>query len=383
MLATKKFGVWPMIMMMMLSVGIVNHVIIIPLILDEAGRDAWLCPTVSAPIIMLWAIFPIRKIATSLHGQTFQDWLRARGTRALYWLLMVPILLLLLFTSFHTTVDAVEFANATYAPLTPSAVVMFLFMALCAYAALAGLRTIAFVSCILLPVVVLLGEFVMTANLPHKNYSFLLPIAEHGMENIISGSLYSLSTLAEIFMIILIQPFMRGRMSRWGLVVLVAVLAMLMLGPTSAAIAEFGPSEASKMRYPAFSQWRLVTVGRYVEHLDFLAIFQWLSGAFVRVSMTMFLMTSLVCRSRKGQVIFILILGLLLGVTADYMEHRQVMYVALVKMYFHISGIGIVLLSLVLWVLSAAGNQRQQHKHAGPNQMEEGGETLGTVNHQG
>ncbi|PWV95544.1 spore germination protein (amino acid permease) [Paenibacillus cellulosilyticus] len=383
MMATKRFGVWPMIMMMMLSVGIVNHVIIVPLVLDEAGRDAWLCPIISTPFIMLWAIFPIRRIVWSLHGQSFQDWLRARGSGALYWLIVAPILLLLVFTSFHTTVDAVEFANSTYAPLTPSAVVMFFFMALCAYAALAGLRTIAFVSCILLPIVVVLGEFVMTANLPHKDYKFLLPIAENGIQPIISGSFYSLSTLAEVFMIILIQPHLRGQIGRWGLVLLVAVLAILMLGPTSAAIAEFGPSEASKMRYPAFSQWRLVTVGRYIEHLDFFAIFQWLSGAFIRVSMTMYLITSLVCRTRKAQVIVILVLGSVLGVVAGYVEHRQVMYQELIKMYFHTSGIAIILLSLVLWVIAVSGNRQHRQDHTNPSQAEEGGGAHGTVNHEG
>jgi spore germination protein (amino acid permease) len=375
-----------MIMMMLLSVGIVNHVIIVPLILNEVGRDAWLCPIAAAPIIMLWVIFPIRTIASSLHGQTFRDWLRARGSGALYWCILLPILFLLVVTSFHTTVDAVEFANSTYAPLTPSAIVMLLFMALCTYAALSGLRTIAFVSCILLPIVVVLGEFVMSANIPHKDYRFLLPIAEHGLGPIISGSFYSLSTLAEMFMIILIQPYIRGRMSRWGLVGLVAVLCLLMLGPTSAAIAEFGPSEASKLRYPAFSQWRLVSVGRYIEHLDFFAIFQWLSGAFIRVSMSMYLVTSLVCRSRKGRVIVILVLGIVIGVAASYMEQMQILYQELVRLYFRVSGVGIILLSLVLWILAATGasSQRKQQEHASPNQMEEGGGTNGIVNqHQG
>lgn len=383
MLVTKKFGVWPMIMMMMLSVGLVNHVIIVPLLLDDAGRDAWLCPLVSVPLIILWAIFPIRKITWSVGNQPFQDWLRSRGSRALYWFVMIPILVLLTCTSFHTTVDAVEFANSTYAPLTPSPIVMILFMALCVYAALAGLRTIAFVSCILLPAVVLLGEFVMTANLPHKDYRYLLPIGEHGVQPILIGSLDSFSTLAEIFMIVLIQPYLRGKLGRWGLILFTLVLVMLMLGPTSAAIAEFGPAEAGKMRYPAFSQWRLVTVGRYIEHLDFFAIFQWLSGALIRVSMTMFLLTSLVCRTRKAQTIAIIVLGALLGVAASYMGQEQVMYLSFIKTYFHVSGVAIVLLSLVVWVIAASGNRQHQQDQTDVSQAEEGGGKHGTVNQQG
>ena len=50
---------------------------------------------------------------------------------------------------------------------------------------------------------------------------------------------------------------------------MLAILVGLTLGPLIGAITEFGPNEATKQRYPAYEEWGLVTIGRYIEHLDF------------------------------------------------------------------------------------------------------------------
>ncbi|XRD23741.1 hypothetical protein AABM34_14730 [Lysinibacillus fusiformis] len=52
-------------------------------------------------------------------------------------------------------------------------------------------------------------------------------------------------------------------------------------------------SEASKQRYPAYEEWGLVTIGRYIEHLDFFSIYQWLTGTFIRVSFLLYIVADL------------------------------------------------------------------------------------------
>ncbi|MFR9721672.1 hypothetical protein ACL00X_20305, partial [Aeromonas diversa] len=74
---------------------------------------------------------------------------------------------------------------------------------------------------------------------------------------------------------------------------------ILTLGPTIGAIAEFGPFVAAKQRYPAFEEWRLVSIGRYIEHLDFLSVYQWFVGAFIRLSLLCFLTPDVLQISNK------------------------------------------------------------------------------------
>lgn len=72
------------------------------------------------------------------------------------------------------------------------------------------------------------------------------------------------------------------------------------MGPIIGSITEFGPVQAAKISNPAYAQWRLLTMGKYLNRLDFLSIYQWLSGAFIRVSLSIFLMGELFqIKSRK------------------------------------------------------------------------------------
>lgn len=368
-------------MMLILSVGLVNHVVVIPLLLDSAKRDSWASVLISVPIVLLWALFPLASLLKSMRNQSIHEWLGGRVSAFAKWMLLAPIVGLLLFTAFHTIIDAVSFANATYIPLTPDVVVCFVFVLLCAYGALAGLRTIAFVSCILLPIVVVLGDFVMSANIPHKDYKFLLPIAEHGFGPIMDGSLYSLSALAEIYVLLLVQPHISRNFSRKGLSLLIVFLAILTLGPLTGTIAEFGPFEGEKLRFPAFSQWRLVTIGNYIEHVDFFAIYQWMSGSFIRTSMAIYLVTELLFRTRRGQIHGIIWLSLIFGIMTTFTLHRQLIYRDLLQHYFYYTGILVLLLTLMLWGIAAGSKKRGSggkaagHRAQRGEELPEGGES--------
>lgn len=78
------------------------------------------------------------------------------------------------------------------------------------------------------------------------------------------------------------------------------------MGPVIGAIVEFGPDEADKLRFPAYEEWRLLTIGRYIEHLDFFSVYQWFSGAFLRISLSMFLILDIFqIQSRKVKMLIL------------------------------------------------------------------------------
>jgi hypothetical protein len=81
------------------------------------------------------------------------------------------------------------------------------------------------------------------------------------------------------------QHHLQDRFSFKALFIISVLAASLSIGPTIGAIIEFGPKEAANLRYPAFDQWRLIKLGTYLEYLDFLAVYQWMSGAFIRISL--------------------------------------------------------------------------------------------------
>lgn len=352
-LASKPIGLWPIVMMTLLSVGLVNHVIVVPLLLAEAKRDAWLSISVALIIALPLAAFPLQRVMFKMDGVRFDDWLRQRIPAFMAWLILAIINLGLLFVAFGSLVDVVAWTSNTYLPLTPQFVVLLIFCVICMFAAMNGLRTIAYVSCILLPIVVVLGDFVMTANMPAKDYRYLLPMLETGLYPVIKGAVYSLSAFMELTFLLLIQHEMKKSFKKWHLLLLTLMLMILTLGPTVGAITLFGPEEASIMRYPAYSQWRLVKIGKYFEHVDFFAVFQWLSGALIRISLPLYLIQQYgLFRKVKRKWLSMLITVLILAVASFIVLMHMKWYMILMKAYFEVAWILFGAILLFLWVLS-------------------------------
>ncbi|MFB4475617.1 GerAB/ArcD/ProY family transporter, partial [Oceanobacillus caeni] len=79
---------------------------------------------------------------------------------------------------------------ASYLPQTPILVLAGTTLVACFFAAFQGLRTIAIVSGILLPFVVILGHLVALANFQFKDYTLLFPLLENGTAPLWKGIPY-------------------------------------------------------------------------------------------------------------------------------------------------------------------------------------------------
>jgi spore germination protein KB len=349
----KPFGILPAIFIMILSVGLVNHVLVVPMLLSAARRDAWLCELAALCIALLWVAFPLYGVSKRLERRRFDAWLQELMPALLAKAVTGIFLVFLLLSGFETLIITASWTATTYLPNTPPMVVCGVFLALCLFAAYSGLRTIAYASCILLPFVVLLGDFVMSVNMPHKDYRFLLPMLEHGFSPIVTGMFYALTALSELYALLFFQHHVSRPFKRWQLVTLVLFLALLAVGPATGAISEFGPVEAEKMRYPAFSQWRLVSIGKYIEHVDFFAVFQWLSGAMVRLSLSIHILSEFGASKRfKPGWLLPAALALIYLAGSYYGINRLMHYHKLLLWCF--ANFGIIIMSIVsgLWLLA-------------------------------
>jgi len=199
-----------------------------------------------------------------------------------------------------TCVDTIDWSSTTYLPETPRLVTSLVFIAISMAGGILGLHVIAYMSCVLLPFVSILGFFVASANVPRKDYLELLPVMENGWPPIARGMLYVGGGYIELILFAVLAGYVNQPFRRRHLIVTGLMISLLCFGPVVGALSEFGPAEATDLRYPAFSQWRLVQLGKYIEHVDFFAIYQWLCGSFVRTSAALCLIFDLTgLRSRK------------------------------------------------------------------------------------
>ncbi|WP_301292594.1 endospore germination permease [Paenibacillus tyrfis] len=333
-------------MILMLSTGLMNHVIIIPVMLEVAGRDAWISVFFATVLYMVWLVL-IYCIVRRTGDQHIVEWISARFGKFWAVLFAAVFAAYLLYIGAVTTVDTVKWSRI-YLPLMPGLSLTVLLVAICFYNAYKGLRSIAMTAALLLPIVVILGFFVMSSNIPHKNYGLLRPFFENGYGPALRGIPYIGAGLSELFVLVLMRHRIHKTLKYIHLLTLGILLVGLTMGPLIGAIVEFGPVRAGLLRYPAFEEWRLVNLGKYIEHLDFLSVYQWLSGAYIRISLAMYLIADMASLLWKQKSVPWLLVSSGLFIAAPYLPVTGLRFLGTLQTTLPYISAAVLALSLTL-----------------------------------
>lgn len=349
----------------MLGVGLMNHVIVLPPLLISAKRDAWISVLAAVIPYLIW-IAVLRYVMKHTNQQPILTWAKQRFGRVVSGSLRIFFIGYLFLIGMVTVKETVNWTHGSYLPRTPDVILAISLVLLCCFAAWGGLRAIAVVAGMLLPFVVLFGDFVMSSNLPRKDYTLLTPILENGLGPVLEGCVYVGGGLAELFILILVQHQLKSKVKYWSLCLLGLFLIILILGPVSGAIAEFGPFEAAELRYPAYEEWRLVKLGRYIQHVDFLSIYQWLSGAFIRISLSLLLITELVSGElrRKRGMIWLSVLSIVFIVSAalPFSDSQFLSFLRMVYLPFSLyAATGVLLLLFAMAFINMMRTRGETH----------------------
>ncbi|WP_233566628.1 GerAB/ArcD/ProY family transporter [Cohnella endophytica] len=283
-----KINVVQTMFLFMLAVGITNHVLIVPLILSTSYRDAWISALLVIPPVLLWTVI-LYFVMKNTEQQSLHKWFKTNYNSWVAWMVILPLLLFAITICFITVRDTSSWTKVTYLPRTPFPVTVSLYMLFGILAAYKGLRTLTIAAGILLPGVLVFGFFVMSVNYQFKDYSYLFPVFTKGVGPILHGSVYALGGLVEFALLLCIQQHLSKKVRISTLIIMTMAVTGLIFGPLMASIAIFGPAEAADQRYPAFEQWRMVLIGKFIAHLDFLSIYQWMSGSLTRISLALFI----------------------------------------------------------------------------------------------
>ncbi|MHA6258839.1 endospore germination permease [Sporosarcina sp. CAU 1771] len=307
------------IFLSMTMIGLKNHVTIIPSLLSGAGRDAWISILVSTFAMVPW-VFLLLYIHKKSNQHSIIDWLKMKVGKVVANIFLYVTVIFFLILAAFTMAEVLQWIISTFLPTTPMLPLLIVFTVLCIHLVSTNIQTIAMVNVFVLFWVVVFGFFIAFTNLQVKNYELLQPFFEHGVQPVLKTAVFPASGFVELLLFLFIQHKVKDRMRWYHFVVMLFILMGLTMGPTIGAITEFGPIEAAKQRYPAYEEWGIGTIGRYIDHFDFLSIYQWLTGAFIRVGLILFIVADLLKMSGNkkriwkilGPVFFIICLPLAL-----------------------------------------------------------------------
>lgn len=292
------------ILLIITAAGIKNHVFAIPPLLQVAKKDSWLSVLLALVITLAW-VFIILSIHKKTNKENIIQWLFSHVNKWIVFILVWVLVVNLTVMSAETLRETVTWINVSLLPQTPIFVTAISFGIVCFIMANTDLRSICIVNQFLLFFIVILGFFVATVNMQYKDYSLLTPFFEHGYVPILKGIVYPLSGFTELFMVLFIQNQISEGLRFRQFAITAVIIAGLTLGPLIGAIIEFSLGEAEKQRFPAYEEWELVSMGHFVEHVFFFVIYQWLSGAFLRITFLLFFIKELLSLYQKYGKYFI------------------------------------------------------------------------------
>ncbi|WP_106767667.1 GerAB/ArcD/ProY family transporter [Paenibacillus faecalis] len=297
---------------MLLALGITNHVIMIPALLQSAGRDAWFGVLVTIVIQIAW-VYIIYFIMKRTNQEPIFTWFKQRFGSTLTWIFTIITVVYFFIMAMIILRETTTWLNVSYLPQTPKIAISISIILLCVYIANNGIRSIAIISGVLLPFVWILGHFVAIANMQYKDYSLLTPLFVEGYRPTLNSVIVASGGFMELIVLIFIQQYVSRKLNYLSVVMLSVLLGGLTIGPLMGAISSFGATMATQLRYPAFEQWMLVTITKYVTHVDFLALYQWMSGSLIRISLFLLIISNgIPIKKPKWRLLFLFILGALL-----------------------------------------------------------------------
>lgn len=337
--------------LMLMSTGFMVHVLIIPVLLSTSHRDSWVSVIFSAVPFLFWILLVFYLYKKITKREEIHLLLRSKFTNKwiynLFALLLISYFLLVAIITLKFTYI---WAKGNYALDTPDFIIIIAIGLVCYYATTKGLLVISTISILTFPTVSIFGLLVGLGNSPNKNYELLFPLFENGYSSFLTGIMYACSSLFDIIFLLFLTPFIKNKLKAKWLIATGFMLVLLILGPLTGAITEFGVHEAAKLRNPAYEEWRLLKIGDSVTRLDFLSIFQWLSGAFIRISVSMFIIAKMI-NEKKKKMWILPILYFLLFLSVYIPWDANSFYIFLKDYYFPYSlfiQISILLLSFLL-----------------------------------
>ncbi|WP_068775987.1 endospore germination permease [Paenibacillus sp. FJAT-26967] len=355
-----RISFFQLAMIFLLVNGLTSHVIINPVVLDASGRDAWLIPFFIAIPLALWCIL-LYTIMKKSGQQKLQPWLADKTNPVISWILVLPLYILVFLMGATTLLHTTVWTVTNYLPSTPKMVLSIVLIFICCYAAVSGIRAIAIGAGVFLPFVVVLGYFVAIANSPEKEWGLLRPILEYGPGPVFEGMLSAGGGLTELILLIALQHHLKAQVKLWYLLVLALILLHIMLGPLLGAITEFGPMEAAKQTESPYEQWRLVTVGDFIEHVDFFSVYQWLAGTAIRISLSLYLLADLLpLPNTKVRKRFIIGMAICYFVISILPINQIKFYNFMSAYYFQITLFVMVALALIWLAISIFSRSKKE-----------------------
>ncbi len=322
-----------------LIISVHFYLIAVPIILEDAKRDAWLSVIMSSFIACIWMVI-IYFIIAMLNGQSIFQFLDNHYGKPITNILRTSLLIyffVILLISLKSVIDIIK---SIYFPMTPIWIIACLFMIFAFYATILGFRSVIMIAGVLFPVFILLSIFSIFFNIKYTDISYLLPFIENGIRPVFNGGINNLLAFSEFTWLLLLAHYVQHSKKKRTYIIMLAIVTFVMLITMIQGITSFGPVQAANHLFLYYEEWRLIRVNKFLEHIDFFSIFIWMGATFIRVSLILFIIGDLIMITvnKKRWILFILslitVLFMLIPISSDTFQDWIKNYFSVISTLF-------------------------------------------------
>ena len=275
---------WETLFLLIMTLPIMGHVVILPLMLDVAGKDAWISVLLSLPaaFAFAFAIYRLRLNHPKLNISEMLSLLLGKWFGRIVIVLFILYFLFLTILSFSALVDVVFIE---FLPETPRIAIIIWFLIFFIYAATKGIKRIALTAGVLAFIGLITGHTVTLMDTPKKDWSELQPLLEFGWSPALWGSLILISIWIELLLLLCV-PIKNIHEKRLFLLWIIGILlnALMMNSTTTGVTTIFGLGQADNFTYPAQEIVRIINLG-FIDRFDIYGMILMTFGTYIRCSL--------------------------------------------------------------------------------------------------
>ncbi len=267
--------------LLLTTMPITGHVLILPLLWDIAGRDAWISTLLAAPFGILiatltWKLLhlqpdtTLRQLSKNLWGPVF-----GLGFN-LIWLLYFSLMAII------TLTGLLDMMQGGFYQETPLWFIGIAFTIFIIYCSAKGIKVIAWIAGGLVLVLVLSGHAISLLLSPMRDFRQLLPHLEFGWNPVFLGTILLCAVWSEMFTLAVMQIRKAETKGMLYLLLLGSFAnTMTMLSVAAGTVTIFGWEQTDTLLYPVLSSVRMVTLG-FMDRFDIYGIMLMTFGSFIR-----------------------------------------------------------------------------------------------------
>ncbi|MCM3628312.1 endospore germination permease [Paenibacillus glycanilyticus] len=256
-----------------------------------AKQDAWISALLAA-VTGLVSIWTMITLANRYPGQTIIEYSSAILGKWLGSLVAVNYIYYWLISISTITMQHTGFINTLLLPKSPTIVTSLTFLILCGIAASLGIEVIARSSEFLTLLLLVCFVPLLILSIMEANANQIKPILDDGIYPVLQGALSPAGGfMNQLFILGWLLPYLNqpGKARKASMIALIGI-TFLTVSIVMLTIMIFGPL-TSKLTYSFLSVVQYIGIEGSLERLEAIAVSTWVIGCFVKVAVSVFILS--------------------------------------------------------------------------------------------